>query len=41
MLKWMVGVEEVGIYVIAASLSEVWYFIPVAIVSSFFQNLSN
>jgi len=39
MLKWIVGVEEVGIYAIAASLSEVWYFIPVAIVSSFFPKL--
>ena len=39
MLKWIVGTEEVGVYAIAASLSEVWYFIPVAIVSSFFPKL--
>ena len=39
MLKWMIGTEEVGIYAIAASLSEVWYFLPVAIASSFFPKL--
>ena len=39
MLKWLVGTEEVGIYAIAASLSEVWYFLPAAIVSSFFPKL--
>lgn len=39
MLKWIVGVEEVGIYAVAASISEAWYFVPVAIVTSVFPNL--
>lgn len=39
MLKWLVGTEEVGIYAIAASLSEAWYFVPAAIVASFFPKL--
>jgi O-antigen/teichoic acid export membrane protein len=39
MLKWMVGQEEVGVYAVAASLSEAWYFVPTAIVASFFPKL--
>lgn len=39
MLKWLVGTEEVGIYALAASLSEAWYFVPAAIVASFFPKL--
>lgn len=39
MLKWLVGAEEVGIYAVAASLSEAWYFVPTAIVASFFPKL--
>ncbi|MCI5117598.1 MAG: flippase [Candidatus Electrothrix sp. LOE1_4_5] len=39
MLKWFVGVEEVGMYAIAAKFSEVWYFIPSAILSSLFPKL--
>jgi O-antigen/teichoic acid export membrane protein len=39
MLKWYKGVEEVGIYSVAAQLSEAWYFIPTAIVASFFPRL--
>ena len=39
MLKWMVGVKEVGIYAIAATLSEAWYFVPSAIVVSFYPRL--
>jgi O-antigen/teichoic acid export membrane protein len=39
MLKWMVGDEEVGIYAIAATLSEAWYFVPSAIVVSFYPRL--
>ncbi len=39
MLKWLVGTDEVGIYAVAAQLSEAWYFIPVAIVSSLFPSL--
>jgi O-antigen/teichoic acid export membrane protein len=31
-----VGSEEVGIYSVAANISEAWYFIPVAIVTSVF-----
>ena len=31
--------EEVGIYAVAAKLSEVWYFFPAAIVTSFFPQL--
>jgi len=39
MLKWYIGVEEVGIYAVAARLSEAWYFVPVAIVASLFPRL--
>ncbi|MNB97970.1 colanic acid exporter [compost metagenome] len=39
MLKWLVGAEEVGIYSVAAQLSEAWYFVPTAIVASFFPKL--
>lgn len=39
MLKWMIGNEEVGIYAVASQLSEAWYFIPTAIVASFFPKL--
>jgi O-antigen/teichoic acid export membrane protein len=39
MLKWLVGAEEVGIYAVAASLSESWYFVPTAIIASFFPKL--
>jgi len=39
MLKWYLGSEEVGIYAVAAQLSEAWYFIPTAIVASFFPKL--
>lgn len=39
MLKWMVGVQEVGVYAVAAQLSEAWYFLPVAVVASFFPKL--
>jgi len=39
MLKWLVGSEEVGLYAVAATLSEAWYFVPVAIVASFFPKL--
>ena len=31
--------EQVGIYAVAARLSEVWYFFPVALVSSYFPKL--
>ena len=39
MLRWLVGPAEVGVYAVAARLSEVWYFIPTAIVASFFPRL--
>jgi O-antigen/teichoic acid export membrane protein len=39
MLRWYVGAEAVGIYAVAAQLSEAWYFIPTAIAASFFPKL--
>jgi O-antigen/teichoic acid export membrane protein len=39
MLKWLVGTSEVGIYAVASSISEAWYFIPAAIVASVFPKL--
>lgn len=39
MLRWFVGAESVGIYAVAAQLSEAWYFVPAAIVASFFPKL--
>lgn len=39
MINWLIGSEEVGIYAVAAALSEAWYFLPVAIVASFFPKL--
>ena len=39
MLKWYQGAEQVGIYAVAAQISEAWYFIPTAIVASFFPKL--
>ncbi len=39
MLRWFEGTEAVGVYAIAAQLSEAWYFVPTAIVASFFPKL--
>lgn len=39
MLAEMVSTTEVGIYSVASRMSEIWYFFPVAIVSSFFPAL--
>jgi O-antigen/teichoic acid export membrane protein len=39
MLRWMVGDTAVGVYSVASTMSEVWYFIPTAIVASFFPRL--
>ncbi|MEH6671647.1 flippase [Halopseudomonas sp.] len=39
MLRWFEGAESVGVYAVAAQLSEAWYFVPVAIVASFFPKL--
>jgi len=39
MLRWLVGDHEVGQYAVAAALSEAWYIVPVALVTSFFPKL--
>lgn len=39
MLKFMIGNEEVGIYAIAAQLSEAWYFLPSALAMSVYPAL--
>ena len=39
MLAWMMDEREVGIYSVAARLSEAWYFVPTAIVVSLFPAL--
>ncbi|WP_145981758.1 flippase [Vibrio algivorus] len=41
MLGYLVNDSAVGIYSVAARLSEVWYFVPVAIVTSYFPSLLN
>lgn len=39
MLEWVHGTAAVGVYSVASTLSEAWYFIPVAIVASYFPRL--
>ena len=39
MIGSMLGLKEVGIYSAAVRLSEVWYFIPIAIASSIFPSI--
>lgn len=39
MLRWIIGAKEVGIYSIAVTYSEIWYFIPTAIALSFLPSL--
>lgn len=39
MLRWLADSTEVGVYAVAARLSEVWYFIPTALVASVFPKL--
>lgn len=39
MLRWLSDASEVGHYAVAARLSEVWYFVPSAIVASVFPKL--
>lgn len=39
MLRWMIGPEEVGIYSVAAVISEAWYFIPGIIALSCYPRL--
>ncbi len=41
MIKSMLGEAEVGIYSAAVRISEVWYFIPMVIVSSLFPAIIN
>lgn len=40
MLQHMVGGEAVGAFAVAARMSEIWYFIPIAIVASAFPKLT-
>lgn len=40
MLQHMVGEKAVGAFAVAARISEIWYFIPIAIVSSAFPKLT-
>lgn len=39
MLRWMTDASEVGIYSVAVTFSEVWYFIPAAITMSIYPRL--
>lgn len=39
MIEYYLGSQSVGVYAVAATLSEAWYFIPVAIMSSLFPKL--
>lgn len=39
MLGMLSGPQAVGVYAVAAKLSEVWYFFPAAVVTSFFPKL--
>jgi O-antigen/teichoic acid export membrane protein len=39
MLKHLGSTADVGIYAVAARLSEAWFFVPVAIATSFFPSL--
>lgn len=39
MIRWIINLEEVGVYSVAAKLSEAWYFFPTVIVSSLFPKL--
>lgn len=39
MLRWWTSSEEVGIYAIAARMSEVFYFLPAAVVTTLFPRL--
>ncbi|MCC9599038.1 flippase [Stieleria sp. JC731] len=40
MLRWLKTPEEAGTYSVAASMSALWYFIPVSLQSSLFPTLS-
>ncbi|MDT8365181.1 MAG: flippase [bacterium] len=39
MLRWLADSGDVGVYAVASQLSEVWYFVPTAIVASLFPKL--
>lgn len=39
MIKNIIGSEEVAVYAISAKLSEAWYFVPGAIVTTFFPKI--
>lgn len=39
MIRWLLTLEDVGVYAVASKLSESWYFIPSIIVSSLFPKL--
>lgn len=39
MLRWLADSAELGLYAVAARFSEVWYFIPTAMVASIFPRL--
>jgi len=41
MIKEMLGLDSVGQYAAAARISEVWYFIPVVLATSFFPAIIN
>jgi PST family polysaccharide transporter len=39
MLEWMSGLAAVGVYSAAVKISEMWYFVPIAIVNSVFPTV--
>jgi len=39
MLNSILGSREVGIYSVAVKLSEIWYFVPAIVITSFFPNI--
>lgn len=39
MLEWMSGLATVGVYSAAVKISEMWYFVPIAIVNSVFPTV--
>jgi O-antigen/teichoic acid export membrane protein len=41
MVNWIIGNEASGIYSVAVRLSELWYFIPIAICGSLFPSIIN
>jgi O-antigen/teichoic acid export membrane protein len=41
MIKEMLGTESVGQYAVAARLSEIWYFIPIVLITSLFPSILN